>query len=422
MKSTFIHLADLAISIDNSISSEVSFTFPSGVSFDLFRDMDDLIIQDENSKNITPSGGLSSKQFTLSFHRYMLRERGIICADDVDSYIRTNLTNQILEGTDPATGLQIDINSNVFIIGKQHYTGNQIELNKDLWNANNSFMLYRWICLKADLRSEGKVFYLTHEPLELIGGRFCIDFIRPLNTRYSEFQKYFSNSGESENKSDEKRAMFKSQLSKALTGIADPSERMKWLFSYNHFDVIFEKTKLAFDRYVMRYSEDRLAAKLEQESLDFLERIKGIRESLKSELLVLATNGLGVSFLDFETTLSVKNVLILLVVILINVVFQFVLNNGVSSLNDLHKFASKRQKMLIEHNPKQQKREITDQFTELFGKIQAAKRQFIVSSFIIWTPITIIIFMALINLFLNPSTQGFDNSVFVYLDIIHHIR
>nr|WP_319473050.1 hypothetical protein [uncultured Sphaerochaeta sp.] len=381
MKTLFIHLTELAERIDNSISTEVTFCFPAGINYDLFKDLTEYLIKDEAELDFGNISGPAPDSFNVSFYRYKLREElGIICSDSVEAYVAANLTNQILESVDPNTRLQKDVNTNLFIIGGKTYIGDEIRTNPDLWDANNSFMLYRWICLKADIPNNGIVYYLTHEPLELRGGRFLPSYICPLKTSYEEFNAYFTNS-------DEKRAMLKSQLFKHLCHLENPESRMKWLFSWTNFDTLFEKTKLAYDRYCLRYGEDRLAAQLEKESLDIIERVKGIGESLKAELIVLATNALAFSSIEFDASLTGRVLLIGISIVLINVVFQFVLCNGHKALADLHDLLSKRKELLLNHNPEQQHQEINKEFDRLEKKIESSKTQFVVASIILWLPL-----------------------------------
>ncbi len=382
MKKLFIHLAEIAnYHIDNSVPSEVVFTFPAGVSYELFKDITTLIVPIEGC-DFGDFSGVASSPFTVSFHRYKLREFGIICADTVDSYVTGNLTNQTLESEDIETKLQKDVNSFLFIIGNHNYVGNKIRTNTELWNANNSFMLYRWICLKADIPNDRVVYYLTHEPLALDGGKFITSYICSLKTSYADFNEYFANS-------DEKRAMLKSQLFKNLSNIENAKARTAWLFSNSNFDTLFEKTKLAYDRYCLRYGEDRLAAQLEKESLDIIERVKGIGESLKAELIVLATNALGFSAVEFESNLTGKTLLIFISIMLINTVFQLVLCNGYGSLRDLMELIRKRRQLMLDHNPDQQHKEINTEFKRLEKKTKSSKRQFVFSSIILWVPIVI---------------------------------
>lgn len=381
MKTLFIHLTEIAERIDNSISSEVTFYFPAGTNYELFKDLTDYIINDKAELDFGSFSETAPSSFNVSFHRYKLRdELGIICSDSVESYVAANLTNQILESVDPNTRLQKDVNTNLFIIGKNSYIGDAIRTNSNLWNANNSFMLYRWICLKADIPNNGIVYYLTHEPLELRGGRFLPSYICSLETGYADFNSYFANS-------DDKRAMLKSQLFKHLCNIENPDIRMAWLFTGNNIDVLFKKTKLAYDRYCLRYGEDRLAAQLEKESLDIIERVKGIGESLKAELIVLATNALAFSSIEFDASLTGRILLIGISIILINVVFQFVLCNGYKALADLHDLLSKRKELLLNHNPEQQHQEINKEFERLEKKIESSKMQFVVASIILWLPL-----------------------------------
>jgi len=383
MKAKFIQLVNIAEKIDNSIPGEIVFTFPAGTQFDLFVDMTDIIIQPEEGLAFDPSDDIASSSFTVSFHRHKLRDLGIVSADNIASYVTGNLVNQTQESIDPVTGLQKDITSNLFIIGKTPYIGDSIRENHELWDAINSFMLYRWICRKADIPNNGIVYYLTHEPLGLKGGKFNPRYVCSLKTSYPDFKKYF------EGGSDEKRAMLKSQLFKLLCHIDSPESRTEWLFSGTNFDMLFEKTQLAYDRYCLRYGEDRLAAQLEKESLDIIERVKGIGESLKSELIVLATNALGLSAVEFDSSLTSKTILIGLSIILINVVFQFVLCNGYVAFGDLKKLIKKRRELLLSHNPEQQHSEINEEFDKMNSKISSNQWQFRIASVILWIPMLI---------------------------------
>ena len=107
-------------------------------------------------------------------------------------------------------------------------------------------------------------------------------------------------------------------------------------------DEIFQNTCLAYDRYCLRYEGDRLAALLEKESLDIIERVKNIGESLKAELIVLATNAFAFSSIELDNSLTGRTLLVGISIVLINIVFQIVLCNGYKALTNLYEIVSNR--------------------------------------------------------------------------------
>jgi hypothetical protein len=179
-----------------------------------------------------------------------------------------------------------------------------------------------------------------------------------------------------------------------------PEDRLSVLFS--RFDEIFQNSLLAFDRLCAMNSEDKLAVQLEKESLDILERSRGILDSLKAEILVMATNAIGFGYLDFSDLLSVKNCLIVFVLVLINTIFTIVLCNSLVSLKHLKGIVYERRQSLIDSNPKAEKR-IEKKSNEFISHLKKVTVQFYFCIFLLWLPL--IIFAIIVPSLFDHQTQ-----------------
>jgi len=324
-----------------------------------------------------PWEGETSDKVELHFNRNKLRQQNVTCRATLDEYISSDL------GTSRYRGFQKDDHITV-ILDLNYYSYDERQMPKDLYEAENCCVLFDCLWEMADLKSGATAFFLLDEPLEMPNFTFGKSLIRSLKTDYRNFIQFFSESN------GEKRACLKGQLMKFLQKEM-PVNRLQILFE--RFDEIFQNTSLSYDRICVMNGEDKLAMQLEKESLDILERSKSVLESLKAEILVLATNAIGFGYLDFSDPFSMKNFLIVTILILINIVFSIVLCNGLGSLKRLKDVVRERSEALVASNPLTHKKKIQKKSQEFFRHLKRATIQFYVCIALLWLPLIILAFI-----------------------------
>lgn len=371
MKPTIIQLLKVG-KIVASLES-VSLHIEPGVDLDIINKIQSVVefcyVGDDEVK--FPLKGIASKAVDIGLNRSKLRSKNIIIRDTLDSYISMDLRTNKYRGFASTDYITV-------ILDQKFYSFEDKPVPSSVRNVENCCQLFDTIWNMADFNSESTAFFLLEEPIEIPGFSFDQSLIHPLKTAYSVFSDYFLEAN------GEKRACFKGQLKKFLQHII-PSDRLRTLML--RLDEIFQNTCLAYDRYCLRYEGDRLAALLEKESLDIIERVKNIGESLKAELIVLATNAFAFSSIELDNSLTGRTLLVGISIVLINIVFQIVLCNGYKALTNLYEIVSNRKELLLEDNPEQQHSEINHEFDRLNKTITTSKIQFVIASVVLWLPL-----------------------------------
>jgi len=315
------------------------------------------------------------KNVELLLNRKKLRQHNIICRPTLGDYISNDLGISRYRGF-------LNANHVTVILDLNFYSFNGDEVPEHLKEAENCCVLFDEIQDMADLKNGNTIFFLLEEPLEITKYEFNNAIIKPVKTDYHKFTHYFSESRE------EKRACLKVQLMKYLK-TARPDDRLEVLF--DHFDEIFKNASLSYDRILALSGEERLTAQLQKETQEFLERSKSILESLKSEIIVLATKAIGFGYLDFSNVYSSKNILILITLVLIDIVFTIVLCNGLDSLNQLKDSVYERKEILEKSNTAASKSSIEMKTAEFLNSIRRSKKQFWFCIILLWLPLALLL-------------------------------
>ncbi|MXI86670.1 hypothetical protein [Sphaerochaeta halotolerans] len=332
-----------------------------------------------------PWRGISNETVEINFSKSKLRKHNIVVCKSIEDYATLELGVHNYFGFLKEDHLTI-------ILDKNGNLSTDENIPQQIADVENCFLLFCKIWNLADLRNGETAYFLLEEPLEISKFIFDNKLVHTLQTKHTVFENFFSESD------GEKKGCFKRQLLKFLQP-EKPENRMSILFT--RFDEIYQNTVLAFQRLCALKGEDKLAIQLEKDSLDLLERSKIILESIKSEILVLATNAIGFSSLDFSNVFSIKNGIVLFVLLLMNIVYTIVLTNGKTTLSQLIVETQKHEKTLIKGNPESSKDEIEKTYKEFKEGLCKINREFIVCIILLWLPWFIVIILFLTNHFCN---------------------
>ncbi|PKL14787.1 MAG: hypothetical protein CVV52_00345 [Spirochaetae bacterium HGW-Spirochaetae-8] len=374
----------------NAPHSGIVLSFDQGFDLGLVNEMESFFSDDGcyigDNKYTGPWEGIAGNCVELHLSRDKLRKKNIICRDTLDEYISSDL------GISGYTGFRQDDHITI-ILDLSYKSFDNDSPPRLLQDTENCCALFHKLWEMSDLKNGTTVFFLLEEPLEIPNFSFRKELIHHLQTDYETFTIFFAEDHGNQ------WSCLKYQLMKFLQPEL-PEDRLSVLFS--RFDEIFQNSLLAFDRLCAMNSEDKLAVQLEKESLDILERSRGILDSLKAEILVMATNAIGFGYLDFSDLLSVKNCLIVFVLVLINTIFTIVLCNSLVSLKHLKGIVYERRQSLIDSNPKAEKR-IEKKSNEFISHLKKVTVQFYFCIFLLWLPL--IIFAIIVPSLFDHQTQ-----------------
>jgi hypothetical protein len=318
-----------------------------------------------------PYEGIATEAVEARLSHGALRSQNITIRDTLDSYISMELRTSRYRGFLSEDHITV-------ILDQAYYSYDGKPKPKAVADVENCCLIFDKLWEMADLKNGSTVFFLLDEPLEITEFTFRKELVNSLRLKNAEFIEYFKDAG------GEKRACFKGQLKKFLQHTL-PADRLSLLFS--RFDEIFQNTTLAYDRLCIMNSEYKLSVQLSKEALNFLERSRGIFESLKSEILVLATNAVGFGYLDYSNLFSLKNILIAVVLVLINITFTIVLNNGINSLAQLRAHTQEQMIILKHSTPNAEHKRIEEKEGEFMKRLEISTRQFKVCIAILWLPL-----------------------------------
>lgn len=393
--------------IKHEIAS-ITLTFSEGIQKDELLPILDLLVKDEEvydylDENYIPIEDWtgSTSKIDIRFKRSSLRNINFICRKSVSEYISEELRDGYLGFLQDGILILTDLD---------YFQSSTISKHPEANNAENCCAIFHKLIELADLRSQTNLYFFKDKPFVIPSFTFNESMVHNISTSFKTFDIYFN--GEN----DDKKACFKSELIEVVKRCPNINDRATYIFQ--NFDEIFKNAEIAYDHFCARNGVDRLSAKLQEETLDLIERIQGVMEILKSELIVLATSAIGLSQLDLTTILSFRNFAILTTIAIVDWVFQLVISNGKRSIAQLDLELRDHEESLKIHYDGKFDEKISQKFENLQQKLNRVKLDFTISNWLLWIPLAICVIFLTIYLFFFFGGSG-GNSI-LKLEIWSH--
>lgn len=381
--------------------------FPNGISIEdgafLKPIMQYVYIQGQEGSIDRLRLGLES-EFTLRLSP--LEQMNIILAKDANWYIKRCL------GTNHYLGFRKQ-DFVLFLIKEGYSSLNcSIPLPIIVKNAENCYALVDVLKEKADLTGNGNFYYLEKDPIEFKTQFVYSEDIPQIVTTYQKFDEFFDVDRE------KKIGCFKGVLAKTLicVGVND-----RLVYYLKRVDEIFKNTKLAYQRFCTTQSQDMLSLCLQKASLELMEKANETRSQVNSGVLVLATNIIGFGMIDYQYIASFKTIVAISVIIIVNIVYSFILRNGLASLAELMTLTISRKKSLLDQmRDEHSQKEIIGQFNTFEESFKHLKLELEVLNWILWIPFVLVALYILFQLLQVPLLCIFKNIFWLYKYIINN--
>lgn len=364
-------------------TANLVLTFSTGIQRSEIEPYKGLLVQNEEIYDCTDEDYIpfdswegSDSKVQIRFLRASLRNENFICRKSISEYISRDLRDRYLGFMKGGIIIITDIS---------YFPGGDSPKPQELIDAENCCAIFQKLMELSDLISENNLYFFKDKPYVVPSFLFDEQMVQRLSTSYEAFYIYF------DGKNDDKKACFKSELIEVIKRCQNVKDRARFIFQ--NFDEIFKHAEIAYDHFCARNGADRLSAKLQKETFDLIERVQGLMEVLKSEIIVLATSAIGLSQLDLSSILSFKNLAILVTIIIVDWVFQIVLSNGKRSISQLVCELGEHEESLKRHYDGKFDDTIEKKFKELQAKLERTKSDFKIANILLWTPLIICILL-----------------------------
>lgn len=206
---------------------------------------------------------------------------------------------------------------------------------------------------------------------------------------------------ESDDNKEERISIFKSVLEEFLYN--HPAEK-RFAYLLNNFKQIYHSYKYGYDLYLEQFSYEKLKTEFKEDNVEYLKRIGEALDHIKNQVLIISTEAVAISQIDFLDPINIKTILIAAVVLLATIIYSFVLHNQHQTLKDINEEIKDKQRTIKEKQPGLYERDLKKGFENLKNRIYWQLIKIIIFTFILWSiPIAIIVALIFHELSKDPG-------------------